>query len=72
MFSSNLHAVAFSPLLFAFAVLLFTAFGWLFGYYRLKAHKDESVIVRDPLVTAIFGLTALLGMGSATRYSLSF
>lgn len=73
MFSSNLHAVAFSPLLFAFAVLLFTAFGWLFGYYRLKAHKDESVIVRDPLVTAIFGLTALvLGFtfsGSASRYS---
>lgn len=70
---SNLNLVRFAPLIFAGTVFLFTAIGWLFGHYRLRAHKDEHVIVRDPLVAAIFGLTALvLGFtfsGSASRYT---
>lgn len=70
---SNLHLVRFAPLLFAGTVFLFTAIGWYFGHYRLKTGKEEGVTVRDPLVAAIFGLTALvLGFtfsGSATRSS---
>jgi len=72
-FESNLHAVQYAPLMFASAVLLFTAIGWYFGHFRIKANKDESITVRDPLVAAIFGLTALvLGFtfsGSASRYA---
>lgn len=73
MFQSNLHAVEFAPLLFASAVFVFTGIGWYFGHYRLKKHPEGIVVVRDPLVAAIFGLTALvLGFtfsGSASRNS---
>jgi len=72
-FESNLHVVHYAPLLFAGAILLFTAIGWYFGKFRIKANKDESITVRDPLVAAIFGLTALvLGFtfsGAADRYA---
>lgn len=71
MFESNLHAIEFAPVIFAGAVFLFTGVGWFFGHYRLKMNKAEVLVVRDPLVTAIFGLTALvLGFtfsGSASR-----
>lgn len=60
IFETNLHAVQYAPLIFAGAVFLFTALGWLFGHFRLKAHKEEHVVVRDPLVAAIFGITALV------------
>jgi RsiW-degrading membrane proteinase PrsW (M82 family) len=72
MFETNLHAVEFAPLLFAAAVLLFTAIGWFFGHHQLKK-RNKGVIVREPLVSAIFALTALvLGFtfsGSASRNS---
>lgn len=70
---SNLYVVHYAPLAFTGAVFLFTAIGWFFGHYRLKTKREEGVTVRDPLVAAIFGLTALvLGFtfsGSASRYS---
>ena len=70
---SNLHIVRFAPLFFAGTVFLFTAIGWYFGCYRLKVGREAGVAVRDPLVAAIFGLTALvLGFtfsGSASRSS---
>ena len=73
MFQSNLQAVEFAPLVFAGAVFIFTTFGWLFGHYRLRKHPEGAVAVRDPLVAAIFALTALvLGFtfsGSASRNS---
>lgn len=71
MFESNLHVIELAPLVFAIGVFTFTALGWFFGRYRLKTHPDGNVVVRDPLVAAIFGLTALvLGFtfsGSASR-----
>lgn len=73
MFQSNLQAVEFAPLVFAGAVFIFTGLGWYFGHFRLNRNSQGAVIVRDPLVTAIFGLTALvLGFtfsGSASRNS---
>lgn len=71
MFASNLHFLQFAPIAFTVGVFIFTAIGWFFGRYRLKAHPEGNVVVRDPLVAAIFGLTALvLGFtfsGSASR-----
>jgi hypothetical protein len=71
-FQSNLHAVEFAPLLFTFSIFIFTAIGWYFGHYRLKKHPEGGIAVRDSLVAAIFGLSALvLGFtfsGSASRY----
>ena len=73
MFQSNLQAVAFAPLIFAVAIFIFTAFGWCFGYFRVRRYSEGAVVVRDPLVAAIFALTALvLGFtfsGSASRNS---
>ena len=70
---SNLHLVQYAPFLFGGTVFLFMAMGWYFGRFRLKAGKQEGITVRDPLVAAIFGLTALvLGFtfsGSASRSS---
>lgn len=71
MFESNLQVIKLAPFLFTLGVFTFTAIGWCFGRYRLKAHPHGAVVVRDHLVTAIFGLTALvLGFtfsGSASR-----
>ncbi len=71
---SNLQAVVFAPLLFVVAILLFTILGWYFGHYRLNKQSEGGVTVRDPLVAAIFGLSALvLGFtfsGSASRNSM--
>ena len=70
---SNLQTLHFAPLLFACAILIFTAMGWYFGHYRLGRQSKGGVAVRDPLVAAIFGLSALvLGFtfsGASSRYS---
>lgn len=72
LFQSNLHAVKFVPLLLTISILVLMALGWFFGRYRLNTHATGEVIVRDSLVAAIFGLSALvLGFtfsGSASRY----
>jgi len=43
---------------FLLAISSFLLIGWSFGKYRVK--KSDSVTVRDSLVTAIFGLSALV------------
>lgn len=72
LFQSNLRAVEFVPLLLTIAIFIFTAFGWYFGKFRIRKYSGGEVIVRDSLVAAIFGLSALvLGFtfsGSASRY----
>jgi len=72
LFQSNLRAVEFAPLLLTITIFICTAIGWYFGHYRLKKHRETGVVVRDSLVAAIFGLSALvLGFtfsGSASRY----
>jgi hypothetical protein len=74
IFESNLHAIVFAPLLFVVAILVFTVLGWYFGHYRLNKQSEGGIAVRDPLVAAIFGLSALvLGFafsGSASRNSM--
>lgn len=71
LFDSNLRAVEFAPLLLTVSIFLFTALGWYFGHYRLKRVGEHGVVIRDSLVAAIFGLSALvLGFtfsGAASR-----
>jgi hypothetical protein len=55
---SHLNLVEFAPLIFFASILIFLAIGWLYGRYRVS-HTD-SVVVRDSLATAIFGLSALV------------
>jgi hypothetical protein len=70
---SNLHIVDYAPLILTVAIFIFTGIGWYFGHYRLKKNGDSSVAIRDSLVAAIFGLSALvLGFtfsGAASRYT---
>ena len=72
LFQSNFRVVEFAPLFFTFSIFIFTGIGWYFGHYRLKKHHESGIVVRDSLVAAIFGLSALvLGFtfsGSASRY----
>lgn len=69
---SNLRVVEFAPLLLTIATFICIAIGWYFGHYRLNKHREGGIVVRDSLVAAIFGLSALvLGFtfsGSASRY----
>lgn len=73
LLESNLRLVEFAPLVLTFSIFFFTSIGWLFGHFRLKKHGENGVVVRDSLVAAIFGLSALvLGFtfsGSATRFA---
>lgn len=73
LLESNLRVIEFAPLLLTISIFIFTALGWYFGHYRLKKHGDDGVVIRDSLVAAIFGLSALvLGFtfsGSASRYA---
>ena len=70
---SNLRVIEFAPLLLTVSIFIFTTLGWYFGHYRLKKLGDDGVVIRDSLVAAIFGLSALvLGFtfsGSASRYA---
>lgn len=74
LLETNLRFVELAPLVLTFSIFLFTSIGWFFGHFRLKIHGHTGVVVRDSLVTAIFGLSALvLGFtfsGSATRHAL--
>jgi hypothetical protein len=56
--SHHIWLVKYVPLIFLSAITAFLLIGWFFGKYRVK--KSESVTVRDSLVTAIFGLSALV------------
>lgn len=72
LLESNLRVIEFAPLLLTILIFIFIAMGWYFGHYRVKKDGDDGVIIRDSLVAAIFGLSALvLGFtfsGSASRY----
>jgi len=58
LISNHIWLVKYIPGIFLFAIALFLLIGWAFGKYRVK--KSESVTIRDSLVTAIFGLSALV------------
>jgi hypothetical protein len=58
LISHHVWLVKYVPLIFLLAITGFLLIGWCFGKYRVK--KSESVTVRDSLVTAIFGLSALV------------
>ncbi len=55
---NHLYIVKFAPYIFFVSIAIFLAIGWLYGRYRLR--KSESIIVRESLATAIFGLSALV------------
>jgi hypothetical protein len=55
---NHLNFVEFAPLIFFSSILIFLSIGWLFGRYRVR--NSESVVVRESLATAIFGLSALV------------
>lgn len=71
-FESNLHIAEYVPFGLIIAIIIFTAIGWSTGLYRLRKYGESGAVIRDSLVTAIFGLSALvLGFtfsGSASRY----
>jgi hypothetical protein len=56
----NLQLFKFLPVFFAISITLFLGAGWLLGRYRTKKLGDSGAIVGDSLVTAIFGLSALV------------
>lgn len=56
---SHLMSARLTPVIIGLLVLIFTGLGWLLGKYRLKANTKQ-IAVRDNLVTAVFGLSALV------------
>ena len=72
-YESHLYIVKFIPLFLIFIIFTSTAIGWQIGRFRLKKSGEGSIVVRDSLAAAIFGLSALvLGFtfsGSASRYA---
>jgi len=56
--SHHIWLIKYAPLIFLLAITAFLLIGWCFGKYRVKT--SESVTIRDSLVTAIFGLSALV------------
>ena len=57
---SNLELIKYAPAFFAVSILFFMGLGWLFGWYRAEKYGKNTVVVRDSLATAIFGLSALV------------
>ena len=57
---SNLELIKYAPAFFAVSISFFMGLGWLFGRYRAKKHGKNSVVVRDSLAAAIYGLSALV------------
>jgi hypothetical protein len=55
---NHIDYIQYFPLIYFVSILIFLLIGWLYGRYRL--HHFASVIIRDSLVTAIFGLSALV------------
>lgn len=72
-FKLSLHSVQYVPVVLTLSIFFFTSFGWYFGKHLLRRSGKGGVVVRDSLVAAIFGLSALvLGFtfsGSASRYA---
>ena len=55
---NHIDLLPYAPYFFLVSIIVFLLAGWLFGRYRLRS--SSTVIVRDSLATAIFGLTALV------------
>lgn len=55
---NHVNIVEFAPLIFFTSILIFLLIGWLYGRYRIR--HSEKVVIGDSLVTAIFGLSALV------------
>lgn len=60
LYGLSLDLVRLAPAFFALSISLFMGAGWLFGHYRIKKLGEDGVAVRDSLVAAIFGLSALV------------
>ena len=56
----NLELITFVPAFFSISITFFMCVGWLFGRYRLKKNDASEGMMRDSLLTAIFGLSALV------------
>lgn len=59
LYGLSLSLVRYAPAFFAVSITLFIGLGWAFGRYRVKK-QGEGIVVRDSLVAAIFGLSALV------------
>ena len=57
---SNLELIKYAPAFFAVSICLFMGLGWLFGSYRTGKHGTKSIVVRDSLAAAIYGMSALV------------
>ncbi len=55
---NHLNIIKYAPFIFFTSILTFLFIGWLLGRYRVS--HSESIVVRDSLATAIFGLSALV------------
>jgi hypothetical protein len=56
----NIQHAKFLPVFFAISITFFLGTGWLLGRYRTKKLGDAGVVIADALLTAIFGLSALV------------
>jgi hypothetical protein len=56
----SLQLFKFLPALFVISITTFLGVGWLLGRFRPKKFGDSGSVVGDSLVTAIFGLSALV------------
>ena len=59
LYGLSLELVRYAPVFFAISIAFFMAIGWYFGHFRM-ARRGGGVVVRDSLVAAIFGLSALV------------
>ena len=59
LYGLSLELVRYAPVFFAISIAFFMAIGWYFGHFRM-ARRSGGVVVRDSLVAAIFGLSALV------------
>lgn len=57
MFNHN-NLIKYYPLIYFLTIIGFLIFGWLYGKYRLR--KSKMIFISEPLMTAIFGLSALV------------
>lgn len=55
---THIDYIQYLPQIYFVSLLIFLAIGWLYGNHRIR--HSSTVIVRDSLVTAIFGLSALV------------
>ena len=57
---TTFQLIRLAPVLFIFSITVAMGIGWLIGAYRINKAGETGVVVRDFLVGAIFGLSALV------------